>query len=429
MKLIKLSFLLGKSRISSIHKKYIFIITAILCLEYLDLIIYIKNARVLTDLYLSKSLSRGLGIFILFMILWLANFLAKSIAGKLLEYLQKKYDNATLVIASSIVIICSFSLQALILLFYCNKLVTSLLIYFFFARLIYQLALAIIIHDTYEFLLNTKELSDDFISLILNSLELSVLISIVGYKTLLLLQLSITNSIITFILFINLLWLIIAIYFAFNYQELNQINVQQVKSTAAKSFSLMLKHNLKDTLTAFSIVGVRSSLCIISVIYMPIYLIGSLHFVPKIANDVILTSSFLALSLCFIVDKYVHKYNHISIVRNGLVGLIIGSLISYSLLFFKVIPFLGITILIVFQSLFALCCPLILNKLFEINIRQLAIVSCYRNSFLVFASFTFLLLSLFTEIFTHYIAAPAIFLISVTAICYFCLIIFNKQSE
>lgn len=427
MKFLRLSFLLGKSHINPTHKKYIFIITAILSLEYLDLIIYIKNARVLTDLYLVKSVSRGVGIFILFIILWLANFLAKSIANKLLEYLQNKYDNATLVIASSIVIIFSFSLQALILLSYCNKLVISLLIYFFLARLIYQLALAIIIHDTYEFLLNTNELSDDFISLILNSLELSVLISIAGYKILLLLQLSTTLSIVTFILFINMLWLIVAIFFLFNYQELNQINIEQIRCTAAKSFSLMLKHNLKDTLVAFSIVGVRSSLCIISVIYMPIYLVGSLHFLPRIANDIILISSFLALSLCFLVDKYVHNYSYMNIVRYGLVGLIIGSLISYALLFFKIIPFIGIAILIIFQSLFALCCPLILNKLFELNIRQVAIVSCYRNSFLLFASFTFLFLSLFTEILTQYITTPAILLISITGICYSCLIIFNKQ--
>ena len=163
-----------------------------------------------------------------------------------------------------------------------------------------------------------------------------------------------------------MLWLIVAIFFLFNYQELNQINIEQIRCTAAKSFSLMLKHNLKDTLVAFSIVGVRSSLCIISVIYMPIYLVGSLHFLPRIANDIILISSFLALSLCFLVDKYVHNYSYMNIVRYGLVGLIIGSLISYALLFFKIIPFIGIAILIIFQSLFALCCPLILNKLFPV---------------------------------------------------------------
>lgn len=427
MKLLKLSLLLNRSIINSKHKKYAFFATIVLCLEYLDLIVYIKNTRILIDIYLVQSVSRMYGIIILFGILWLTNFITKLIVPKVLWYLQRNYSNSQLVIYSSLIIAVTFVAQALILLLYCHTLILSLLLSFLLIRFIYQLALAIIVHDTYEFLLNTQELSNEVIYLLLNSLELSVLLGIIGYKILFMFDFNLVQTMVLFLSFISLLWLLGAVVFILNRRELNQLNDSNIRCMAANNFSIMLKRDIKDTIIAFSIVGVRSSLCIIGVIYMPIYLIGSLHFLPKSANSIIMLSSLLAFSLCVYVDRHLHKYSYTNILKSGLVGLIIGCIISYLLFFFKIVPFIGVAILIIFHSLFALFCPLVLNNLFTQEIRQVAILSCYRNSFLIFASFTYILLSLFTEILHNYIVTPTIFLIAITCMCYICLVLFNKQ--
>lgn len=428
LKLISLSLQLSRSLIKAKHKKYILFATLILCLEYLDLIIYIKNTKILTDEFLIKSISRIEGICLLFFILLLSNFLAKPCAAKFLTIAQQKFTNSSLVIVSSLIISLAFICQALLLLFYCKTLIIWLLIGFFAARFIYQFALAIVIHDTYEFLLNAPELADDFIYLILNSLELSVFCGMFGYKLLSLLNFSTTATIAVFILIVSGLWLVSSVLFFLHRQELNQFNSQHTRCAAANNFAMMLESNLQDTIIAFSIVGIRSSLCIIGVIYMPTYLIESLHFAPAIANNIILSSSFLALSLCILIEKYLYQFNYIDVLKFGLVGLIIGCLISYLLFFFKVIPFIGVAILVVFHSLFALGCPLILNQLFAPELRQLAVISCYRNSFLIFASFSFILITLLGGLFHSYILAPAVLLITITVICYSCLILFNKRA-
>lgn len=428
LKLISLAFQLNRSLIKAKHKKYIVFATLILCLEYLDLIIYIKNTKILTDEFLIRSVSRLEGICLLFFILLLSNFLAKPCAAKFLTMAQQKYTNSSLVIFSSLIISMAFLCQAILLLFYCKTLMIWLLIGFFVTRFIYQFALSIVIHDTYEFLLSAPELSEDFIYLILNSLELSVFCGMFGYKLLSLLNFSTISTISVFILIIGGVWFATSILFFLNRQELNQFNSQNTRCAAANNFSKMLESNLKDTIIAFSIVGIRSSLCIIGVIYMPTYLIESMHFAPAIANNIILSSSFLALSLCILIEKYLYRFNYVDVLKFGLVGLIIGCLISYLLFFFKVIPFIGVAILVVFHSLFALGCPLILNQLFSPELRQPAVISCYRNSFLIFASFSFILITLLGGLFHSYILAPALLLITITIICYSCLVLFNKRA-
>lgn len=427
MKLFKLSFLLSKSLLDARHKKYIFFATIILCLEYLDLIIYIKNTRMLADLYLINSISRIEGVLLLFFILLGANFLAKLLINRSLSTIHRKISNANLVIISCLVISVAFLLQALTIIYYCNTLMISVLVLLLISRVIYQFSLGIIIHDTYEFLVNTKELRNEFIYLILNSLELSVFIGIISYKILPFFELSKSHGLAALIIVLSLLWLLTAVIFFINRKELNQYETGRVRSSTLNNVRLMLRTEINDTIIAFSVVGVRSSLCIIGVIYMPVYLIGSLHFLAKSANNIIALSSLFALTLCIVVDRHLHRFNYINTLKSGLVGLIIGCLVSYLLFFFKIIPFVGVAILIVFHSLFALVCPQILSKLFSTNIRQVAIISCYRNSFLIFASFTFILLNVFTEILHNYIFPPAVFLIVITVICYLSLTVFNKK--
>lgn len=429
MKFLQLSLSLNKSAISQQHKKYTFFITLVLCLEYLDIIVYIKNTHILTGAFIAQSRNWIHVLIILFLILWLANVLAKIIVHNILHYLQSRWSNTLLVIGASLIIALSFVLQALMILWYCNTLAIALLLGLFCLRLIYQVALGVVIHDTYEFLLHTPELCNEVIYLILNSLELSVLISVVGYKILFMSETNHATIMMSFLLIMGALWLVASIMFITNRHTLKKMSNSKISCRAAKNFTIMLQTEWKDTIIAFTLVGVRSSLCIIGVIYMPIYLISGLHFLPRYAESVIATSSLFAFSLNVIVDRYLHQFAYMKILKSWLVGLIIGSLISYLLFFFKVIPFVGVAILIIFHSLFALVCPFILNDLFNPNLRQIAIVACYRNSFLVFASFTFILLSLFTEIIHNYVLNPALFLIVITAICYICLILFNKQTS
>lgn len=429
MKLVRLSLLLNRSSMHQKHKSYAFFVTLVLCLEYLDIIVYLRSAHILTGVYLHNSIHWIYILLFLFIILWLTNLIAKAIVKKLLRYLQPRWSNSQLVISASFIITISFILQAIVIYFYCNTLISHFLLGFFVARLIYQIALGVVIHDIYEFLLDIPELCDEVIYLILNSLELSVLISVLGYKALFFIEANYDRVIMLCFLSMAILWLFVAVMFTLNRHTLKQMSNEKISCQAAHNFSIMLKTELKDTIIAFSVVGVRSSLCIVGVIYMPIYLISGLHFMPHYAENIIAMSSLSAFALNVIVDRYLHNFAYMKILKSWLVGLIIGSLISYLLFFFHVIPFIGVAILVMFHSLFALVCPFILNDLFTPKLRQVAIVACYRNSFLIFASFTFILLSLFIEILHNYVVTPALLLIAITAICYVCLVLFNKQSE
>lgn len=426
MRLISIWNLFSTSKLSVKNKKHIAIASIVLCLEYLDLIVYLHNANELTKTYCS---SRIIGIVVLFCILWLSNFSAKYLIGKKVINIYQKFNAAKITTISCLVIAAMLFFQGLTIIFYCNTKVIQVLFLLLIFRFIYQVAIGIIIHETYGSLLNLHDIDYEFTLLIVNSLELSLVIGIIGYKFIPYLHVTSAISLSVFIFTIAIAWIVTSAIFYSHRSIINSFSKLINHNTAANNFTLMFKHHHKDTIISIGIVGIRSSLCIIGVIYLPQYLVSSLHISAHATTMIIMTSSIISLVLCLWVNKHLNKFDYINLMRYGLVSLIIGSIISYILFFFKVIPAIGVLILILFHSLFALSCPFILSNLFNPAIRQLAIISCYRNSFLIFASITFLIIDASSQIITSGFLPPALFLIFITITCYVCLVLFNTQNQ
>ena len=333
-------------------------------------------------------------------------------------------------VLASITIACMLGLQAVTIAYFCQSLVQEILLALLVFRFVYQISIGIIIHETYESVLSMQQLSFEFSSIIISSLELSLLAGVIGYKIIDYLGFSAVNSLLVFIYFLGIVWLGVALFFCFfNYElSLNKGTNKLYRYMASNNFKLMFKHFHQDTLIAMSLVGVRSSLCIISVIYMPKFLEGALGISLHATSNIIMSSSIIAIILCWWVNKHLNRFNYTNLIKFGLVSLIMGSIISYILFFFKFIPLLGVLILVVFHNLFALSCPLILSNLFTPTMRQLAIISCYRNSFLAFASLTYLVMEASGQMLHNNFFPPAVFLIIIALVCYGCLVLFNRKA-
>lgn len=426
MKFSSIWRLFNTSQLSVNHKKSVILALVILSLEYFDIIIYLHNASALVRLYCHSQIR---GILVLFGVLWLSNLLAKYLVGDFIARLSRIFKSSTIMVLSSVVISAMLWLQAMTIAYFCQSMVQEILLALFVFRFIYQVCVGIIIHATYESVLKMQQLSFEFSSIIIGSLELSLLGSVIGYKIIDYLHISHLNSLLVFIYFMSVAWIGVALFFFFfNYELPNNGSNKLHRYMASNNFKLMFKHFHQDTLIAISLVGVRSSLCIVSVIYMSKYLEEILGISLHTTSNIIMSSSVIAIILCWWVNKHLNRFNYANLIKFGLVSLIMGSIISYVLFFFKFIPQLGVLILVVFHNLFALSCPLILSNLFTPAIRQLAIISCYRNSFLTFASLTYLIMEASGQILHNNFFPPAIFLIVIALVCYGCLVLFNRKS-
>ncbi len=427
MKLSSIWRLFNTSQLSITHKKSVILALVILSLEYFDIIVYLHNASALTRLYCHSQIR---GILVLFGVLWFSNFLAKYLVGSLIIRLYRRFKSSTIMVLASITIACMLGLQAITIAYFCQSRVQEILLALLVFRFVYQISIGIVIHETYESVLSIQQLSFEFSSIIISSLELSVLAGVIGYKIIDYLGLSTVNSLLVFIYFLGIAWLGVALFFCFfNYElSLNKGTNKLYRYMASNNFKLMFKHFHQDTLIAMSLVGVRSSLCIISVIYMPKFLEGALGISLHATSNIIMSSSIIAIILCWWVNKHLNRFNYTNLIKFGLVSLIMGSIISYILFFFKFIPLLGVLILVVFHNLFALSCPLILSNLFTPTMRQLAIISCYRNSFLAFASLTYLVMEASGQMLHNNFFPPAVFLIIIALVCYGCLVLFNRKA-
>ncbi|HRG63089.1 MAG TPA: hypothetical protein PLP75_08755 [Burkholderiales bacterium] len=426
MKLSSIWRLFNTSQLSITHKKSVILALVILSLEYFDIIVYLHNASALTKLYCHSPIR---GILVLFGVLWFSNFLAKYLVGSLIIRLYRRFSSSTIMVLASITIACMLALQAMTIAYFCQSLVQEILLALLIFRFVYQICIGIIIHETYESVLSMQQLSFEFSSIIIGSLELSLLAGVIGYKVIDYLHLSPVNSLLVFIYFLGVVWLGVALFFCFfNYELSNQGRNKFYRYMASNNFKLMFKHFHQDTLIAITLVGVRSSLCIISVIYMPKFLEVVLGISLHTTSNIIMSSSIVAIILCWWVNKHLNRFNYANLIKVGLVSLIMGSIISYILFFFKFIPLVGVLILVVFHNLFALSCPLILSNLFTPTIRQLAIISCYRNSFLAFASLTYLVMEASSQTVHNNFFPPAIFLIVIALVCYGCLVLFNRKT-
>lgn len=407
------------------HKFYIILAMAMLTLEYLDVLVYIYNCRSLSMQSIENPILNSFSfILIIFVILWLTNFIGKMSGKHLL--LRFKSIKIAAIIACGLITLSFFAQAYLWHRYIADEFI--ILAGLFILRLIYQLALGIITDIIYELLLSIREAGNKFIGLILNSLELSLLIGIIDCKILDFTHITEIDLFSGTLSVIAILWFTIGVIFSYKYTPIVNNWQLLLKTEPIRGIKLSFKQHPYDTLIAFFLIGVRSSLSIIGLVFMPYYLALSLKMsVQNIAVGIGFSSAF-ALIISFSLKTKLYSYNLVNLIRTSLVALIIGSLISYALFFFKVIPLLAIMILIIFHSLFALICPMILSQLFNDNDRPTAIVACYGSSFFSFSSLTFISLIFFTDIVHSYYISPAIFLISITIICYICMVLFRSKS-
>ena len=278
--------------------------------------------------------------------------------------------------------------------------------------------------DTYEAILTMDDVSGEFITLIVNSLELSLLIGVIGYKIIAWFPLRYVNSLMVFVFLIAAAWMMAGIVVLIsNIKNTSQSNDR----SSLGSFYTIYSSHPKDSLIAVGIVGIRSSLCIIGVIFMPTYLVQTMHLNAQVASNIISISSLVALILNIWINQHLHKFDFTSIVKYGLTGVIMGSFICYILFLFQIIPLLAVMIIVVFHGFFAVASPMLLNNLFNPETRQLAVISCYRNSFFLFSTFSYLFLIFFTQLLHSVVFPPAVFLIIIAGVCYLSMILFNRQ--
>lgn len=427
MKLFSFWRLFTTDAIKPGHRKYITWAIGVMSLEYLDIIVYIHNANGLADLYLKTQFDKFLGLGILLLILWLSNFTSKFLANYLFEKFVKIFYNRFGLAFFSIFIAFSLVLQAWVILTFCPKTFFLGLSMFFVGRLLYQTAINIVMRDTYEAILSMDDLYTEFVALIVNSLEISLLIGVVGYKIIAETTYTGIDSLMIFVFVLAAFWLFMGILVLIYNLKNSKPTSESKLPISFNNVKTIYSDYPKDSLIAVGLVGIRSSLSILGVICMPFYLVQNLHLVPHAASNIISISSMLALLLNIWINQHLHKFDFTIIVKFGLSGLIIGSLISYMLFFYQVIPIVAVTILMVFHGFFAVACPMILNKLFNPRINPLAVISCYRNSFFLFSTITFLILIFFTQVLNNYFFPPEIFLIMITGICYLCILLFNRQ--
>ncbi len=425
MPILKILNLVADGKVHARHKMFIIICTLVLTLEYLDILVYIYNTRELAVRFATSSFNTFLFVLSLFSVLWITTLIGKPLGRYLSRYFSDSQKNvlfAALLIA--VIQICQAYLWI--------SLVSSdlkLFILLFILRLFYQISLGLIANQLYQILICINEIGNRFIGLILNSLELSLLLGIVDCKILDYLPITPVELLSLTLIMAAIFWVIIGITFYTKYSALHFQVYLADESQLIKGIRKAFNKHPYDTMVATFLIGVRSCLSIIGVVFMPYYLASSLQMGVHNTSVVIGLSSLLALLVSFALRSRLMAAQNAGIIRTILVALIIGSLISYGLFFFKVIPFVAIAILLIFHSLFALICPLILGQLFTPEDRASAVVSCYGTSFFTFSSITFVSLMYFTDIAHSYYVSPAIFLITVTAVCYICMVLFNQEAK
>lgn len=422
--------LFSSNHVKPQHKRYIFLALSVMCLECLDIIVYINNANSLTELYLPSQLEHFIGLVILLFILWISNLLGKVIYNKIFRKFPQFLLSRNGSLIAALTVATSLSLFAWVVLSLCQSHFYQALFLVLICRIIYQISLNVVIHNTYESILAMPDLANEFITLIVNSLELSLLLGIIGYKLIDILKFSELDSLMAFVLAIAATWVILGISSYLSSPIMLKLATTRKTQLIHSNFSNILQHNSKDTIISIILVGIKSSLSIVGVIYMPTYLMHNLNLNAHMASYIMGASSLLALILNIWVNQHLHKFNYASMVKYGLSGVIIGSIISYLLLIFQIAPFIAVAIIIIFHSLFTLACPIILGNLFPPKVRAISIISCYRNAFFIFSSSTFALIILFTQVLHHYILPSVVFLLIIMAVCYLCmLLVNNRQTE
>lgn len=412
------------------HKRYIFSALSVMCLECLDIIVYINNANSLTEIYLPSQLEHFIGLIILLLILWSSNLFGRVIYNKILHKFPRLILGRLQLLIATLIISTSLSLMTWIVLSLCESHFYHALFLLLICRIIYQVSLNAVIHNTYESILTIPDLSNEFIVLIVNSLELSLLFGIIGYKIIDFLTFSKLDSLMAFVTAIAAAWSILGIIiYLINTPAQAQSTTISNAELIPNDFNNILQKNSKDSTISIILVGIKSSLSIIGVIYMPTYLVHNLNLNAHLASSIMGASSLLALILNIWVNQHLHKFDYASMVKYGLSGVIIGSIISYLLLIFHTAPFIAVAIIIVFHSLFTLACPIILGNLFSPRIRAVSIISCYRNAFFIFSTSTFALMILFTQVLKHYILPSVVFLLIIMAICYICMLLVNNHQN
>ena len=408
------------------HKKYIFLAMSVMCLECLDIIVYISNANSITEIYLPAHIEHFIGLVILLFILWISNLLGRTIYNKGLHKFPRVFLSRLGLLISAFSIAISLGVLSWIVIYLCATHFYRALFLMLICRLIYQTSLNIVIHNTYESILAMPDLANEFVALIVNSLELSLLLGVIGYKIIEHLPFSKLDSLMTFILAIAVAWAVLGVVMYLNSPPQTKLATSEKPITV----EMMTHFNSKDSLISTLLVGMKSSLSIIGVIYMPTYLMHNLNLNSHLASYTLGVSSLFALLLNIWVNQHLHKFDYISIVRYGLSGVIIASILSYLLFIFHIAPLISVAIIIIFHSLFTLACPIILGNLFSPQTRAVAIISCYRDSFFIFSSVTFAAIILFTQVLQNYIFPPVIFLLIIMSVCYVCmLLVKNHQPQ
>lgn len=428
MKFLLFWRLFSSQQIQAHHKRYIFTAMGVMCLECLDIIVYINNSNSLTEMYLPEHVEHFMGLLILLFILWISNLLGKIIYKKGLQKFPHIFLSRTGLLLSSISIAISLVALTVIVVSLCASHFYKALFLILLTRIIYQVSLNVVIHNTYESILAMPDLSNEFVTLIVNSLELSLLLGIIGYKIINNLAFSRIDSLMAFVLMIAVGWLIMGIIVYFKYPPLAKLNTTPPNASFTAGFNI-IPNLSKDSVISTILVGIKSSLSIIGVIYMPTYLIHNLSLSHQLAFYIMSISSLLALTLNIWLNLHLHKFDYITIIKYGLSGVIIASIISYVLLIFNIAPLISVLIIIIFHSLFTLACPIILGNLFTPEMRAVSIISCYRNSFFIFSSITFALIILFTQVLQHDALPSVVFLLVIMFVCYSCMILVGNNQE
>ena len=101
------------------HKKYIFLAMSVMCLECLDIIVYISNANSITEIYLPAHIEHFIGLVILLFILWISNLLGRTIYNKALHQFPQVFLSRLGLLISAFSIAISLGVLSWIVIYLC----------------------------------------------------------------------------------------------------------------------------------------------------------------------------------------------------------------------------------------------------------------------------------------------------------------------
>lgn len=355
-----------------------------LCLEYLDIIVYLKNMHQFINATGYKY-NYKLGISIMIGFLWISRFIGYRLADKLTKlHNNLNYTPST----TSLLIGLTFVMQALSLAWFNGILFIGT---FMLIRVLYSYLVTKLLQQINAFLKYSLNYHDEtIIYFLLGSLELGIFAVLMAYKLIFISELDNTNRALIMLLIVSLLWFIVG--------SIYQVCMCKNAPLSYSNKFIYKNHNLnladKQILLSLFIVGIRSSLSVIAIIYIPAYLIRGLHYLPQYVNHLIMSFGLIACIMASILNYISNKLTTRINILVFIITIII-TIASYACFFLNIKLFPSIAAILFLHSYFVLISPKLLKIILSTTNKQmLKILSCYRNGFFVYATLTFLIIKI-----------------------------------